>query len=75
MPQLLKSTNPRDQDPQKQKPPHGEAQVLQLESSSCSPQLEKAHRLQQRPSAAPQINYLLKKKKKEEPWPLLYQWE
>ena len=68
--QLLKSTHPRDQDPQKEKPPQGEAHVRQLESSSCSPQLEKAHRLRQRPSAPPKL--FTKKKKEEEPWPLSF---
>ena len=43
---------PRAHDPQQQKPPQGEAHAPQLKSSPCSPQLEKAHRQQQRPSTA-----------------------
>ena len=47
---------------QQEKLPQWEAQALQLESSPCFPQLEKAF-VQQRRPAQPKINKLKKKKK------------
>ena len=49
---------PRACDQQQEKPLQWEDHALQLESSSHSPQLEKAHEQQQRPS-------ITKKKKKK----------
>ena len=42
---------PRDRVPPQEKPPQWEAHTPQLESSPHSPELEKAHMQQQRPSA------------------------
>ena len=55
------SGTPKAHAQQWEKPPQWEAWALQLESSPHSPQLEKAHRQQWRPSTA-------KKKKKKRHW-------
>lgn len=47
-PQLLKPVLPRTHALQQEKFPQGEAQALQLESSPCSPRLEKVRSQQQR---------------------------
>ena len=50
--QVLKSARPGARAPQQEKPPQREARTPQLESSPCSPQLEKARAQQRRPSTA-----------------------
>ena len=50
--QLPKPVDPRAHAPQQEKPPQWEACTPQLESSPYSPQLEKDHKQQQRPSTA-----------------------
>ena len=52
--QLLTPEGPRARAPKQEKPPQWEVHALQLESSFCSPQLEKAHVQQWRPITAPQ---------------------
>ena len=48
-----------------EKPWQSETRAQQLESSRCSPQLEKAHMQQQRPSAAEEKNNEGEKKKRQ----------
>ena len=55
VPQLLKAARPRVYAPQQEKPPQREAHTLQLESSSCSPQIEKKP-VQQKDPAQPKIS-------------------
>ena len=62
-PQLLKPKRPRACTPQEEKPPQWEACVPQLESSHCSPQLEKSPHSNEDP-AQPKINTYFGGKKK-----------
>ena len=52
-PQLLKPSGPRACAPQQETPPQWEALTLQVESSLCSPQLEKKPKQQQRTPISP----------------------
>ena len=66
VPQWLKPASSRACALQQEKPPQGEAQALQLESSPCSPQLEKA--CMQHPTQPKKLNQLIKKK-------ILFRWD
>ena len=62
---LPKPTQPRTWAPQQEKPPPGDTLTLQLESSPCSLQLEKASLQQQSPSTTKIIAVCTCQKKKD----------
>ena len=57
---------PRMSAPKPERPPQWEARSLKLQSSLCSPQLEKAHVQQRSPSVAKEIVKLIKFKKEND---------